>query len=54
MLPGGPNHPLPETEMEAQGQIITLLFQINSALHHIVTELRTTNTQLQNITNRLH
>jgi hypothetical protein len=53
-LPGGPAHPLARNEVEAQNQIVQLLFQLVSTLNSIRTELSGINSKIQNLSARLH
>jgi hypothetical protein len=53
-LPGSPNYPAAKSEVEAQTQIVQLLFQILNSLNSLTAELRTTNSRLQHIGSRMH
>jgi hypothetical protein len=52
-LPGAVGHPPAKTEVEAQNQIVQLLFQLLVAINKISSELGGINNKLQTISSRL-
>jgi len=51
-LPGAVGHPPAKTELEAQNQIVQLLFQLNSNLTNLRVELHNINGNLQTISSK--
>jgi hypothetical protein len=54
VLPGAPAHPPAKTEVEAQNQIVQLLFTLIQSLNGINASLHNIDSKLQMIGSRMH
>jgi hypothetical protein len=53
-LPGSRDYPPANTELEAQNQVVKLLFRLHQEFNALRSELQSINTSLQDIARKLH